>query len=186
MYKGLRLFALLGMFGFSILLLTTGIAQAADTQNRLQVARTDTVSAGPYIIAVNLSKDPPFVDEQFDITIVPRDASLKLSGKVIMRPGPGTNGINLPTQLTPVGDGKGSLKANVHIPVQGAWDIVTQLNGPKGPGEAKIQVVVGAPGAMPPWLAWLIGASPLVFIAFWIIHQHRYRQSLIKPKTTTA
>ena len=169
MDKILRPLALLCMLGFSMLLLTSGMARAA---------RTDTVSAGPYIIAVNLSKDPPMTDEQFDITIVPRDASLKLSGKVIMQPGSGTNGINLPTNLTPVGDGKGSLKASVHIPVQGAWNIVTQLDGSKGAGQASIQVVVGAPGAMAPWLAWLIGSSPLVFIAFWIMHQHRYRQRL--------
>ncbi|GER88781.1 hypothetical protein KDW_29430 [Dictyobacter vulcani] len=186
MDKILRPLALLCMLGFSMLLLTSGMARAASQDSGTQAARIDTVSAGPYIIAVNLSKDPPITDEQFDITIVPRDASLKLNGKVIMQPGPGTNGINLPTNLTPVGDGKGSLKASVHIPVQGAWNIVTQLDGPKGAGQASIQVVVGAPGAMAPWLAWLIGSSPLVFIAFWIIHQHRYRQRLLTSRANMA
>jgi ABC-type xylose transport system permease subunit len=31
---------------------------------------------------------------------------------------------------------------------------------------------------MPFWLAWTIGSIPLLFIAFWIWHQRRYRKKL--------
>ncbi|GCE19949.1 hypothetical protein [Dictyobacter kobayashii] len=181
MYNILRTLGLLSLIWISLVFLTAGSANAAG-----KPARTDTVAAGTYIINVNLSKDPPYVDEAFDVTIVPRNSALKLSGKVIMRPGSGTNGTDLPTTLQAVRDGQGSLRANVHIPVQGAWNIVVQLDGPQGPGQASIPVTVGAPGAMQPWLAWLIGASPLVFIAIWIATQHRYRRSLLTPKTAEA
>lgn len=181
MYKVLRTLTRLSLIWFSLLILMAGSASAAS-----KPARTDTVAAGAYIINVNLSKDPPYVDEAFDVTIVPHNSSLKLSGKVIMQPGRGTDGIEIPTTLQAVGDKGGSLRASVHIPVQGAWNIVVQLEGPQGPGHASIPVTVGAPGAMQPWLAWLIGASPLVFIAVWIATQHRYRRSLLIPQPAEA
>lgn len=181
MHKVLRTFTYFSLLCISLFILMAGNANAAS-----KPARTDTVAAGAYIINVNLSKDPPYVDEAFDVTIVPHNSSQKLSGKVIIQPGPGTDGTEIPTTLRAIEDQEGSLRASVHIPVQGAWNIVVQLNGPQGPGQASIPVIAGAPGAMPPWLAWLIGASPLIFIAIWIATQHRYRRSLLKPQPVEA
>ena len=159
----------------ALLTLTSGTAQA---KTRLATSSTSTVAAGAYLIDVTLSSNPPYVDQPFTVTVTPHDNSLALSGKVIAEPGLGTDAVNIPTTLQSLTGKPGILTASVHIPVRGAWNIVIQLNGPKGSGQASIAVTVGAPGAMAPWLAWLIGASPLLFIAIWIWHQRRYRRSL--------
>ncbi|GCF08197.1 hypothetical protein [Dictyobacter arantiisoli] len=168
----LRTFASLGLLCLLILILTPSNARAAT-----KPASSTTISAGSYIITVNLSQDPPYTDQPFTVSIMPQNKTIQLSGKIIMEPGSGTDGTNLPTDLTAAGDG--TLQATVHIPVRGAWNIAIQLAGPQGTGQASIPVVVGAPGAMPPWVAWTIGASPLVLIAFWVWHQHRYRRKLL-------
>ena len=144
-----------------------------------QPASTQTVAAGPYAIDVSLSQDPPFVDQPFDVIVRPHDGPLQLKGEVIASPGLGTDGVDLHTALSPAGDNQGTLKSNIHIPVRGAWNIVIQVEGGQGMGKASIPVTVGAPGAMAPWLAWLIGSSPLAIIAVCVWLQHRYRQKLI-------
>ncbi len=169
----LRMITSLGLTGILFLIVTTGIANANS-----KPALSQTVSAGSYIITINVSKSPPFTGQPFDVTIVPHDASLKLSGKVIMEPGSGTDGVNIPTTLKTLGDNTGTLQATVQIPVRGAWNIAVDLNGPQGSGQASVAVTVGSPGAMPPWIAWTIGASPLIIIAFWVTKQHRYRRKL--------
>lgn len=139
-------------------------------------ARSETLAAGPYIIDVQLSQDPPYTDTPFDVTVIPHDHSLKLQGRVTVRPGLGTDAVPLHYNLASSGD---QLKGQARIPVRGAWDIVIELQGPKGSGSGFISTVVGSPGAMPVWLAWVIGASPLAFIAVWVLLQHRYRNRLL-------
>ena len=148
-----------------------------------QPASTQTVAAGPYAIDVSLSQDPPFVDQPFDVIVRPHSGSLQLKGEVIASPGLGTDGVDLHTPLSLTGDKKGTLKSTIHIPVRGAWNIVIQVDGGQGVGKASIPVTVGAPGAMAPWLAWLIGSSPLAIIAVCVWLQHRYRQRLIAQPT---
>jgi hypothetical protein len=144
-----------------------------------QPASTHTVAAGPYAIDVSLSQDPPFVDQPFDVVVRPHDGPLQLKGEVVASPGLGTDGVDLHTPLSSLGDSKGTLKSTIHIPVRGAWNIIVRVEGGQGEGKASIPVTVGAPGAMAPWLAWLIGSSPLAIIAVYVWLQHRYRQRLI-------
>ncbi len=98
---------------------------------------------------------------------------------MIASPGLGTDGVDLHTPLSSNGDARGTLKSSIHIPVRGAWNIIIRVEGGRGIGKASIPVTVGAPGAMAPWLAWLIGSSPLAIIAVFVWLQHRYRQRLI-------
>ncbi|GAC1371500.1 MAG: hypothetical protein NVSMB44_38970 [Ktedonobacteraceae bacterium] len=174
------------MTGFLRFMASTGLAlialllvAPASAFAKNQPARTQTVAAGPYAIDVSLSQDPPFADQPFDVVVRPRVSGLQFKGEVIARPGLGTDAIDLHTPLSPTGDGRGTLKSTIHIPVRGAWNVVVQLEGPQGMGSASIPVTVGAPGAMAPWLAWLIGASPLVLIAVCVWFQHRYRRTLL-------
>jgi len=166
------LIALLTLFA-----LTSGHAQASGGP-----ARTVTMAAGPYIVDINLYQDPPYTDQPLQLTVVPHDSSLQLSGQIIAQPGLGTDAVPLHAKLTAIGDKTGTLRGSVSMPVHGAWQIVIQLDGPRGAGSATVPVVVGAPGAMPEWLAWLIGSSPLLFIAVWIWQQHRYRRALLANK----
>ncbi len=174
MHRLLRIVASIGLALLLLLLIVPGSVLAES-----QPASTQIVAAGPYAIDVSLSQDPPFVDQPFDVIVSPHNGPLQLKGEVIASPGLGTNGVDLHTPLSPTGDNKGTLKSSIHIPVRGAWNIVIQVEGRQGGGRASIPVTVGAPGAMAPWLAWLIGSSPLAIIAVCVWLQHRYKQRLI-------
>jgi hypothetical protein len=148
-----------------------------------QPARQELVSAGSYLITVSLDSDPPYVDREMQVMVRPDDASLQLTGQVIAQPGLGNeNAQPLRFDLQSSSTASGALETKIHIPVRGAWDIVISLDGPAGNGIAKIPVVVAAPGAIPVWLAWLVGSSPLLFVAWWLWRQHTYRNKLVQDK----
>lgn len=142
-------------------------------------ARTETLAAGPYIVDFNLYQDPPYVDTPQEVTVVPHDSSLRLQGYVTAEPGLGTDATPLRFNLTASGDTHGTLAGTIRMPVRGAWNIVIDLTGPQGTGTAQVAVTVAAPGAIPIWLGWLIGASPLALIALWIWRQRRNKQAFL-------
>lgn len=142
-------------------------------------ARTETLAIGPYIVDFNLYQDPPYVDTPLKVTVAPHNSSLRLQGYVTAEPGPGTDATPLRFSLAANGDTNGVLAGTIRMPVRGAWNIVINLTGADGPGTAQVAVTVAAPGAIPIWLGWLIGSSPLTLIAFWIWRQHRNKQSFL-------
>jgi hypothetical protein len=141
-------------------------------------ARTVTLAAGPYIVNVNLYQDPPVTDQSVEVTVVPQESGIQLSGRIVMMPGLGTDAVELHSQLSPMGQ-TSTLVGSVRMPVRGAWQIVVQLSGPRGAGEASFPVTVAGPGAIPVWLGWLIALTPMLGIAWLLWHQFRYRQKLV-------
>ena len=140
-------------------------------------ALTETLMAGPYTVDVNLYQNPPATDQPDEVTVVPHDKSVPISGSIVVQPGLGTDAVPLHYQLSP--DQSGSLVGSIRMPVRGSWQVVVQLDGPKGPGSASFLITVAAPGAMPVWLAWLIALTPTPAIAWLIWHQYRYRRRLL-------
>jgi hypothetical protein len=157
----------------AVLLLTTAATTRADAP-----ASTQTLAAGPYIIDFSLAQNPPPVDTPLVVTIVPQDHSLHLQGYITVKPGLGTDATPLRFNLSATSAANGALQGTIHMPVRGAWNIVITLSGPRGQGDSQVAVTAAAPGAIPVWLGWLIGASPLTLVAFWIWRQNRYKRSL--------
>lgn len=156
-----------------LLFLTTG-ATGADVP-----ASTQTLAAGPYIIDFNLYQNPPPVDTPLKVMVVPHNIDLRLQGSITVEPGLGTDATPLRFPLSALSGARGgALQATIRMPARGAWNIVITLTGPQGPGVSQVAVTVASPGAMPVWLAWLIGASPLALLTFWIWRQHLYKRSL--------
>lgn len=141
-------------------------------------AHTETVAAGPYVVDVNLYQDPPFTDQSVEVTVVPHDSRLRLTGRIVMAPGLGTDAVVLHAPLSPMGQ-TSTLVGTIRMPVRGAWNIVIQLHGPQGSGEASFPILVAGPGAIPIWLGWLIALAPLTGFAWFIWHQYRYHQKLL-------
>jgi len=71
----------------------------------------------------------------------------------------------------------------LHLPVRGAWQVGIDLDGPAGHGSASLDVTVSAPNAIPPWLGWLIGLSPLIGCAWLTWQQWNYRRRLLATRT---
>ena len=61
-------------------------------------ARTVTLAAGPYIVDVNLYQDPPVTDQAVEVTVIPHDSSVRLSGRIFIVPGLGTDAVELHAQ----------------------------------------------------------------------------------------
>ncbi len=143
--------------------------------------RTEMLKAGPYSIEVTLSLDPPEVEKPLNITLVAGNAS-QLSGSVMAIPGAGTDAITVRTLLAPAGHTSNTLEGTLHLPVRGAWQIVIDLDGPSGRGSASLDVTVSAPNAIPAWLGWLIGLSPLIGCVWLIWQQWKYRRRLLAAR----
>ncbi len=157
----------------SVIILTSGVAQASNG-----AAFTRTLAVGSYIVQVNLYQYPPITDQAVNVTVVPQESTLRLSGHLDMLPGLGTDAVPLHSQLSAL-NATSTLTGSIRMPVRGAWQIDVQLNGPQGAGEASFPIVVSAPGAMPIWLGWLIGSLPLLCLVWIIWRQQRYRQKLL-------
>jgi hypothetical protein len=141
-------------------------------------AHTETLAAGPYVVDVGVASYPPVTDEPTQVTVTPQNRALRLFGDIEMLPGLGTDATTLRYPLSSVDHGA-TLGAFIHLPVRGAWDLEVRLIGPRGAGVARFPIVVAAPGAIPLWLGWLIGAAPLLALGWIIWRQRRYRRELL-------
>ncbi|HET9921356.1 MAG TPA: hypothetical protein VFQ30_16040 [Ktedonobacteraceae bacterium] len=166
------------VLAFTLLSLCALPGTAYASGNSTYPAHTETLMAGPYIIDVNLYQDPPMTDQADEVTVVPHQSGLRLSGSMFMVPGLGTDAVKLHAPLSSLGR-SATLVGTIRMPVRGAWNIVVQLDGPRGAGQASFPITVAAPGAMPIWLGWLIALTPLLGIAWMVWHQRRYRLRLL-------
>jgi len=144
-------------------------------------AHSETLTAGPYVIVLNLFQNPPQVEQPLDVSII-CCASAHLSGRISGIPGLGTDGVIVRANLTPDLQQPGTLVGSIRLPVRGAWRLVVDLNGSRGQGTASLDVTVTAPNAIPIWLGWLIGLSPLVGCAWLARQQWRYRHTLLSKR----
>ena len=157
--------------------LLTGQVQAAS-----KPAYTATLIAGPYTIDMSLSQNPPFTDQPFEVTVGSHSQNQQFSGELVAEPGLGTDAVRIQTPLRPQSGSSGKISGWLHIPVRGAWQLVITLQGQQGQGSTSMDITVGAPGAIPPWLAWLIALTPLILISWWVHRQRGYRQRLLTEK----
>lgn len=161
------------VFFFLTLALIPARARASGTPER-----RETLRVGSYSIQVILSPDPPEVEMPLTVT-VSAQGTARLTGRVIALPGPGTDATPSKATLTPVGHASDTLACAVHLPVRGAWQIIIDLDGPRGPGSVSLDVTVTAPNAIPSWLGWLIGLSPLLGCGWLVWRQWKYRRRLL-------
>lgn len=164
----------LTLFGMVLLMLCTPQSAQAATPGH-----TTTMLAGAYTIDVTLSQDPPVTDQPFTVTVTAHNGASLLSGQVIAQPGLGTDGANVYSTLHMRSGHPSVLQAILRIPVRGAWHIVVEINGARGQGTGSVDVVAAAPGAMPVWLAWSIGALPALGLLCWSLRQRNFRSTLL-------
>lgn len=136
----------------TLLALTAAPAWAAAT-------RTDRYPAGPYTVTVE-REDPVEVDRTtgFDLMVAPADGAAIVATPF---PGPGTPA-RRGRALTIDAFEPGTYHVSASFPVRGAWFLALDIRGPAGRGAASVPVTVAAPGAIPQWLGWAIGLSPLL------------------------
>ncbi len=163
---------------------SVGQAQASERGCRGQIdqavnAHDTSVQVGPYQVEVQFSSDPPHVEEPLNVTLHVLGQG-RFSGQLTGQPGLGTDAVPVHAQLG-IDQGNGTiLSGELHLSVRGSWHIVIDLDGPRGPGTATMDVTVSAPNAIPTWLGWLMGLSPLVGCAWLVYQQAGYRRRLLR------
>ncbi len=162
-----------------LLALGIGVSVPLSALARGNPAHSETLIAGPYVVEVAFSEDPPQVEQPLDVTVVAHN-QVQLSGSLTAKPGSGTDGVIIHALFTLNQKQPWILTSSIHFPVRGAWHLIFALDGDKGHGTASIDVTVTAPNAMPLWLGWLIGLSPLVGCAWLVWQQWRHRRKLLR------
>jgi hypothetical protein len=137
--------------------------------------------AGPYRFQANLSEYPPQVEHPVYVICV-LHTDLPLVGQLIGRPGAGTDAVEIHAPLSAEKHTPAELSGTLQFTVRGSWQLLFRFNGPQGPASASLDIVVAAPGAMPLWLGWLIGLSPLIGCMWFAWRQYIYRSLLLKHR----
>jgi hypothetical protein len=165
-----------------VLCLALSALLAAPASAHQEAARTEQLQAGPYLLSVQLYDDPAHVEQPLMLTVhsLPSSASLDEAAVTVTGvPGPGVDATQTPaTNLRPDPAEPGSYTGEVSFPVRGTWDLQLEVSGPQGEGTANVPVTVAAPSAIPVWLGWLIGLSPLVGVAWFAWWNRNYLRRL--------
>jgi hypothetical protein len=161
-----------------LLLALAPVAASAHTGTPVQ---TTTVDAGAYTLDVMIYSEP-HTSWPIPIRIAPRLparqrelAPLKL--QVTMQPGLGTDATPVKAVVYPDPDDHTMYAADPMVVVRGAWVLEIQAQGPDSTGTARIPLTVAAPAAMPLWLGWLLGFSPLLGVIWFAWWQWRWMKS---------
>jgi hypothetical protein len=150
-------------------------APLAVTSAQAAGSRTDAYPAGPYTVTVT-REDPVSVDHrtEFAVGLSPAD-----SAGLVAIPFPGAGTDARPGRAATVARRRpGTYLVSVSFPVRGAWVLALAVAGPAGRGQAAVPVTVAAPGAIPQWLGWAIGLSPLAGLAVFLAVQVRAARRL--------
>jgi hypothetical protein len=166
--------ALIACLLLSALLVCTSTQVSADG-----VAYSKELRAGPYSFLAKLSEYPPEVEHPLYVTCV-LHTMVPLAGQLIGRPGAGTDALEIQTPLASQRSTPADLSGAIRFTVRGSWQLLFRFNGPQGPASVSFDVVVTAPGALPSWLGWLIGLSPLIGCIWFVWRQSTYRSLLLK------
>jgi hypothetical protein len=155
--------------------LALGLAAPVAWAHVERPASTTTLEAGPYTLAVARYADPPRAGQEFEVVVTPAPGSAAPDVvRLVARPGLGTNATPTRSVLAPDPDASGSFAGGVRLSVTGAWLLDVVVDGPAGPATATLAVTAGATGALPIWLGWALGLSPLLGVAWFTWWQHRY------------
>lgn len=129
------------------------------------MARLEERQAGPYRLIISVSSDPVRVTEPLEVVVsgpALKGATITLIGQ----PGFGTSATpTRPLGLTEEVDEPGSYAGTLVLGSVGAWDLDIRVVGAGGSARALVPVTVASPTALPRWLGWAVGLSPLLGLA---------------------
>lgn len=140
-----------------LLLLNVG-GVAAHTGEPL---RTVEKRIGPYPIEIAYYSEPR--GGQALIFSVEPTAAVPTNLRYMVTAIPGTtvDAVPVRAQVQPTADHPGGVEGSVNLPVSGQWLLQIEIVGPHGLSSEDVPVLAGAPPALPEWLGWLIGLTPV-------------------------
>jgi hypothetical protein len=144
---------------------------------------TETIPAGPYTIELQFANYPAFAGRPLRFKAhVSRATELAATGVSLSaeaQPGQGTVATPVQAQIDGARSGF-DFQGRVAIPVRGIWGLRFHLEGAGVVEEPVLPLLVGAPGAIPTWLGWMIGLAPLLGVAAFGVWQARELRRLLR------
>ena len=156
--------------------LVVGLAPVGAFAHAGNPVQTTTVQAGPYTLDVMLYSEPR-VSQPISVRIAPHSLPGErpnLRVQVEMQPGLGTDATPVKARVYPDPDNPAMYATYPVVVVRGSWVLELTVLGPRGSGAATVPLTVAAPAAIPLWLGWLLGLSPLLGIAWFAWWQGRW------------
>lgn len=154
----MRCFRFLIVCGTLCALLLNIASVSAHTDEPL---RTVESRIGPYPMVIAYYSEPrggqALVFSVEPTTNVPSD----LRYTVTAIPGTTVDAVPVRARLLTTPDHPGGVEGSVHLPVSGQWLLQIEIAGPYGLSSEDVPVLAGAPPAIPQWLGWLIGLTPV-------------------------
>lgn len=154
---------------FALLLLATQPA-AAHSGAPL---RTVDARIGPYPMRIAYYTEPRG-GQALVFSIEPlRETSSTLRYTVTAIPGTTVDAVPVRARLQTTPDHLNGVDGSVNLPVSGQWLLNIEVVGPQGLSSEDVPVLAGAPPAIPQWLGWLVGLTPIWAMTLVVLWQAR-------------
>lgn len=161
------LFFALAIAGLAFLI-TAGGASPLATQEAV---------IGPYRVLLSYYS-LPHAGQALNMTIESEMRGMKLQfARAKLIPAPETDAKVLDVHLVRDSESTAVYDVNATPPIRGKWLLELQIVGDSGSVTGSIPIQVDGPPAIPTWLGWLVGLSPLPFIVLFIWLQMRWRKT---------
>jgi len=139
---------------------------------------TQRAHIGPYHLLLSFYSLPR-TEQLLNMTIQSTTPGMNLRfSQPVLTPAPGTDATDVHVTLSPDSDTRDVYDVNVTPPIRGLWLLHMTASGPAGSFAGDIPIDVLGPPAIPVWLGWLIGLSPLPLLIAFILVQVRWRKRL--------
>lgn len=160
----------LGVVALAALLVEIGLSVAATIPGS-RPARVVHVTAGPYPLRVSLYTDPARAGFALPFAIAPDGGSAPQSYEVTSTPVQGPPATPIRGTFSSDPSVPGGVRGDAEITVRGTWSLDISVRGPRGAGEVRIPVTATAPPAIPDWLGWLVGFTPVYGLVAFLLLQ---------------
>ncbi len=135
-------------------------------------AKIVDAKAGPYDLEVDLIADIARAGQSYELMVIPRTAGLRLSAQLL--PAPGLSATPLRAQVAPDPEVRGAFDVRfVDVTTHGDWTLLLSVDGPSGSGEVRLPLKAVLPPAIPLWLGWLVGLTPLYGLLWFALLESR-------------
>lgn len=140
-------------------------------------ARSVATTAGRYHLNIVFYSDAINAGDIVPFTITPASGIQgPINYAVTATPDPGIPGNVTQSDLTAQHSAPYGTTGSITFVTRGGWTMHIVVNGPAGKGQVNLPINAVAPPAIPTWLAWNIGLSPLYgLLIFWGVQIVRRR-----------
>jgi hypothetical protein len=167
----MRLYRFITLLSVLFALAFAGVSRALAHDG--EPLKSISVRIGPYPVTVHYYTEPRGGQELLFAIEPEAGAIAPTDYRATAIPGTLVSAVPVKASLQPDPDHPNAVQGRVNIPVSGQWLLYVEVEGPFGSSFEDVPILAGAPPAIPEWLGWLIGLTPVWAILGVILWQAR-------------